>query len=557
MRTKKEKDSFPSVLAICLFVFVGLLNNINTDISLLNTFIFISSTTIYSGLIIAWIVYIRKRFISDRIRKILVSMAFFLLLYVFLRTVKYRYILPENYPEISRFLWYCYYIPQIFAPLISFVAAFAVGKSEKQKLSRIWIFIFIVAAILALSILTNDFHQLAFKFNENFENWNDDYSYGFLFYLVTAWIYLWLFACIIELWHKCKVESIKHRVWLPFIWLPVGTFLIVWLSVESAIGIRCLFRLPEIQCFILAAIWESCIQIGLIPCNTGYSEYFSNTNLAVKIADNDLNVVYQSKNGSELTKEQMLLAKDRSVLISKNTLLESNSVSGGRIFWLEDLSAVNNLNEELTEIGERLKEESDLLRAENEIREQKLRIEEQNRLYDSIAVLLKPQLDKIAVLLENKDDFQNSISRACVFNCYVKRRVNLTLIAYSNDFFQATELYLSIKESGEYLKLCGVSSFVRLDCDFSASSKHILFAFDFWQLLVEEGLSSGLVAIMADVLCDESGLRLNLNADGLTDLPKSEKYVRRLNALGGALSVIKEDETVFVSLFLPKGGEQK
>ncbi|MGN1418562.1 MAG: hypothetical protein ACI4W6_04475, partial [Acutalibacteraceae bacterium] len=457
----------------------------------------------------------------------------------------------------SRFLWYCYYIPQIFAPLLSFVAAFAVGKPESKKLSQTWIVVFAAAALLVLGILTNDFHQLAFKFNENFENWNDDYSYGFLFYIVTAWIYLWLLASIIELWHKCKVESIKHRVWLPFVWLPVGTLCVIWLAVENTIGIRCIFRLPEVHCFILAALWESCIQIGLIPCNTGYSEYFSNTNLAVKIADNDLNVVYHSKNDLTLTKEQMLFAENQPVLISKNTLLQSNSICGGRIFWIEDLSAVNKLNAELSEIGERLKEESDLLRAENEIKEQKLRIEEQNRLYDSIAVLLKPQLDEIAQLLENKEDFQNSISRACVLNCYVKRRANLTLIADSNELIDATELYLSIKEEGEYLKLCDVSSSVCLDCDFSVSSQHILFAFDLWEFFVEAGLSSGMSAMMTNIRADESGLSVKLNADGLTDFPKPEEYSERLNVLGGAISIQNEDETVFITLFIPKGGEQK
>ncbi|MGN1419531.1 MAG: hypothetical protein ACI4W6_09395, partial [Acutalibacteraceae bacterium] len=103
MQAKKKKDDFPSVTVICLFVLAGLLHSVHLNSDFIRTVFFVLSTAIYSGIIICWIVYIRKRFISDRIRKLLVSMAFFLLFYIFLRTVKYRYIFTEGYPEMSRF----------------------------------------------------------------------------------------------------------------------------------------------------------------------------------------------------------------------------------------------------------------------------------------------------------------------------------------------------------------------------------------------------------------------------------------------------------------------
>ena len=553
MMRKKTVDSFPSVTALCLFVFAGLMHTVNTSIPLIDSLAFVTTTFIYMGLILSWAVFIKRRFISDRICKMLLSMAAFFLLYILTRTVKYRFI-SVNQQTLARFLWYSYYLPQIFAPLISFMTACTVGLPEDRRLSKKWIIAFAAGAVLGVGILTNDYHQLAFRFREGMVDWGSDYSYGFLFYAVTAWIYFFILASIIMLWYKCRVASIKRRVWLPFIWLPIGTLLVLFLAYEPIAGIYSVFKLPEIHCFILIAIWESCIVIGLIPCNTGYSEYFSESGLPAQIADNKNKVVYRSKIALNITEKQMEQAKKGSVLISKNTVLHSNSVSGGNIFWTEDLTAVNEMNRELREIGERLCEESDLLRAENEIKEQKSRLEEQNRLYDNIAVLLKPQLDEIARLLENDDDFEKRIRLVCVLNCYVKRRANLALLADSCKYIDARELYLSVRESVEYVKLCAVSGFVNFSGDCAALSEHILLAFDIWQLWIEAGLGS-LTAVMADIFAEEGSLFVKLNLDGGVPITLSEKCRRSLNACGGKMNIAQEDGTLFVRLFLPRGGE--
>ena len=553
MLRKKTVDSFPAVTALCLFVFAGLMHTVNTSIPLINSLAFVTTTFIYMGLILSWAVFIKSRFISDRICKMLISMAAFFLIYILTRTVKYRFISVDQ-QTLSRLLWYSYYLPQIFAPLISFMTACTVGLPEDRRLSKKWIIAFAAAAVLGVGILTNDYHQLAFRFSEGMVDWESDYSYGFLFYAVTAWIYFFILASIIMLWYKCRVASIKRRVWLPFIWLPIGTLLVLFLAFEPIAGIYSVFELPEIHCFILTAIWESCIVIGLIPCNTGYSEYFSEFSLSAQIADKQNRVVYRSKIALNITEKQMEQAKKGSVLISKNTVLHSNSVSGGNIFWTEDLTAVNEMNRELREIGERLCEESDLLRAENEIKEQKSRLEEHNRLCDNIAVLLKPQLDEIARLLENENDFEKNIRPICVLNCYVKRKANLTLLADSCKYIDSRELYLSIRESAEYIKLCSVSSFVNFNGDCAALSEHIILAFDIWQLWIEAGLGS-LTAVMADIFAEEGSLFVKLNLDGGVPIKLSEKCQRSLNACGGKMNIAEEDGTLFVRLFIPRGGE--
>ncbi|MGN1443263.1 MAG: histidine kinase N-terminal 7TM domain-containing protein, partial [Acutalibacteraceae bacterium] len=295
MKSRRKGGDFPAAAALCLFVFAGLLRFVNPHNTFFDTALFYFCSFLYFGLILCWMSFVQKRFISNRMRTLLICMAFFLLFYIFLRTMRYRCISLDA-PRLSRFFWYLYYLPQIFAPLISFVAASCVGRAEDEKLSKRWWAAFFAADVLSVGILTNDFHQLAFRFRPDFLNWNTDYSYGILFYLVTVWIYFWLLASIVMLYHKCRISSIRQRVWLPFIWLPVGTLFVIMLALEEATGIPWLFRLPETHCFILIAIWESCIKIGLVPSNIEYNDFFSHSSLDVQIADADGKVIYCSEN---------------------------------------------------------------------------------------------------------------------------------------------------------------------------------------------------------------------------------------------------------------------
>ena len=194
---------------------------------------------------------------------------------------------------------------------------------------------------------------------------------------------------------------------------------------------------------------ESSIRIGILPSNSAYGEIVSKSSAAFQIANYENNVVYRSENAVSLTPYHMEEAKKKEVFIDKNTLLLSNSITGGYVFWTEDMTSVNEMNEKLELISESLSEEGDLLRAENEIREQRATIAEQTRLYDSISELVRPQLEKISTLIECEEDFDRNMAYVCILNCYVKRRSNLALLKDRNDFLSSEELYLSLKESSE------------------------------------------------------------------------------------------------------------
>ena len=64
----------------------------------------------------------------------------------------------------------------------------------------------------------------------------------------------------------------------------------------------------------------------------------------------------------------------------EDLVLRAKAIRGGEVFWTEDYSVINKINESLAEINETLAEESDLIAAENKLKEQRSKME-RNRPY--------------------------------------------------------------------------------------------------------------------------------------------------------------------------------
>lgn len=548
MPTKNKIKQFPAVLSGLLFLSTGILRAAVPDDTSFGTLAFVYSNIIYLGIIFSWGTYIERSILSTKIRRLMLAVVFFMVMYVLFGAAKHRIFLDGNFA--GRFLWYLYYVPQIFATYLAFLIAFRVGKHEDYQLPKIFYILFAFAGILVVMYLTNDIHQLAFRFNLDFVAWDQQYDWGILFYISTVWIYLFLIAAVVMLSVKCRAVN-KKKAWLPVFWLLLGSVYILSDYILDLWSVAP-FNLPETHCFIFIAMLESSIRIGIMPSNSAYGEIVSKSSAAFQIAGFDNNVVYRSDNALKLTKEQMNEAKHKDIFTDENTLLLSNRISGGYVYWTEDVTAVNEMNDRLQQIRQSLSEEGDLLRAENEIREQRARIAEQTRLYDSISELVRPELEMISDLIETGGDFRKNMAHICILNCYVKRRANLALLKDRRQLTDSEELYLSLKESSEYIRLYGgvcdvyTAEHKRLDADI------ILLCFDLWQGVLEE-LLPDLYAVTAKISFDD-GFIFRITADTNKELDILHKFYDAAQKLGGKLIQTSEDETVYITLKVKGGG---
>ena len=279
MAAAKRKSIAKLCLALGLFVLAGFFRQADrVGAPLPSAAFFLLTNLIYIGLAMGWGFSISRRILHRCDRRWLLLGCAMAVLWLFLRTVKYRFF---NDDTVTRYLWYLYYVPQILAPLFSLFAALQLGRRDGDTFSLRWYLLFIPAICLIGGVLTNDLHQMAFRAAPGAATLSADYMHGWVYYLAMAWIVVLLLATGAVIYCKCRVSESRRYAWVPLC-VFLGGFALCALSFAN---IYTFHKIPECCCLTFAAFWESCLQVGLLPTNDHYRYFFSESTVAAQIVD--------------------------------------------------------------------------------------------------------------------------------------------------------------------------------------------------------------------------------------------------------------------------------
>ena len=541
MAAAKRKSIAKLCIALGLFVLAGVFRQIDYEIPPLPAAVcFMLTNLIYIGLAMAWGFSISSRILHRNVRRYLLLGCAMAVMWMFLRAVKYRFFLTD--PDITRHLWYLYYVPQILAPLFSLFAALELGRRDGDAISARWHLLFIPAALLICGVLTNDLHQMAFRAVPGAATLEADYTHGWLYFLVMAWTIALLLITGTIIYRKCRVFESRKYAWVPLS-VFLGGFALCALSFAN---IYTFHKMPECFCLTFAALWESCLQVGLLPTNRQYRYFISESTIAAQIVDGHGHPVYRSKNAPALSPDQLAAAAQEAILLDANTRLQSAPIQDGRVYWVEDISRINRIREQLAEINAQLSEENELIQAENALKRQRAQIEEKNRLMDAMTGLVQPQLQQINRLLENGG--AKNLKSVCLLGAYVKRRVNLALICEKKAIVPVEELTHCIRESLTYLTQYGAVCALHQEGSGDVDSRAAQLAYDYFEDCLEAALPS-LSALMARVECGER-FSIRLMMEDAAGLPDADKYARL-----GQITTDNADGELCVTLSFSQGGE--
>lgn len=554
MQSSKETNRL-NMFCIFLVVFAGLIRLVSEQYVYFchNNVIFI----FYATAILIWIFQIQRRLLQTYVRRNLTMAACMMLFWMVLRTIKYEF-LPKGH-VMGRYVWYLYYIPLIFISLLMFLSVLYIGRSHKRPISSWWKLLYIPAILLLLGIMTNDFHQLAFRFQEGIENWDaTDSIHGLIYYGVVAWMIILFMAMMVIVFVRCQVPVNRKKIWIPLI--PFLIFIVyticILLNMDNLF--THMFKLPELGCFLFAAFIESLIVVGLFPSNDSYGDFFNASSIGAGIMDENGVIRYKSTQSIHVNEEQIRSAEHQEILIKDgNISLQSHKIKGGFGYWTKDISEIHRLNQQLENLGNVLLEENAMLDAENRIAEERIRVRQQNELYDYIANSLRPQLDKISVLLNDvvlkNGQFELTMKYACILNAYMKRYSNLWLLFFQNGNIDGKELCLAISESLEYVHLYGVKAYLSYEGQGRFPGEHILLLYEVFEEILE--------LVIFDVDAVFVNLKLGMNTMYLKiELNSLQKFLpkrwmqQKIEALGGILHIEIEEQTQYVLLDLPVGG---
>ena len=397
----------------------------------------------YGLLMIYWGSSVWMRVSEKRIRTYLILlMSCFLLLYL-LQILRYNFTAPVNFT--SRLLWYMYYIPLLFVPAITFKTARCIGKRNYSQTAAD-VIPPLISAVLAVLCVTNDLHQFVWKFKPGFENFDKDYSYGFLFYLMFTWMILLVLVAYITAVKRGAEDEARRYIWIPLVTIcliPVYFIIYTFTDILNSNGST---RLKFQQVYSLVAIlfWESFIQMGVIPSNRAIDLVFERSEINAEIRDKE---------------------HERECCEETDTGIREHKaeIPGGFVYWKDDIGKLKALNEELLQVREELKEEGELLAAEKQMTEKKLAIKARTELYDKLNTALRDKTEMIEKLADTDLPEDERLKLISVLGVYIKRFSNLSLLAEGEEELSVEELRLATEESGIYLKLSGIDEVPHID----------------------------------------------------------------------------------------------
>lgn len=556
------KPTSVTALVVLLLILTGALRLVYSENPLVSAAHFLLVFTIYIGMLAAWTLSIRRRMMHSHIRGYLLGTASLMLLWIFIRTLKHR---PFDFIDsAARWLWYAYYIPMILIPLLSFFAALCLGKPEHWRPRRRYNLLFIPAAALILGVLTNDHHYLAFVFAPGHVNWGSHYSYNILYFLVALWMAGFFLAAVWLLFKKSHIPYTKKRVWMPLAVMGIAVVYTILYAIDNSKTGFGFIEMTAMLCTLTAAIWESCIQTGLLPSNTKYSTFFDASSLAAQIVEAGGAAHYYSKLSEPVSPDLFERLKAAGNLqLNADTVLHASSVRGGYVVWKEDVSQLSHLIEQLRDTGAELQDGVELLKDELDTKSRRLHIEEQNRLYDLTLRHTLPQLAKIkhnlnAAPLAGEGERLRLLGEINVLGTYIKRRGNLVLMAEGREAVTAEELARCFYESFESLEAGGARCVLSMQTVGAMNPAHAVLFYDLFEAVAEAALSSlrNLFVTITDKE-DERKLSIEIESDaGLEVFPRKLWQAEAVAALGGNIACEAQAAEIFhISLFLPKGGE--
>lgn len=502
---------------------------------------------IYIGLLATWGISVQTRIIQTQVRRYLLVIAGLMLLWLTLRTVKYN----TYHMTAERFLWYGYYLPMLFIPVLAVLVALSLGKPENYRLPKWTHFLYLPSALLFLLVLTNDLHQIVFFFPTGVLS-TREYDYGIGYYVVLAWMVLCAAAALVIILAKCRIPQSRRYLWLPVVPFALalgycaayikGVYW-VWLLAGD---------LTVSMCLIITAIFESCIQCSLIQSNTHYAELFHTSTIGALITDRDFSVACAAENARSVDSQTLMAAAESPVVTADGIRISEAPIRWGHVFWEDDISPMLAVLKELDDTREELQSYGSILQAENAQKARRKKLEEQERLYRAMqekAAAPAVRLSNLAKALQGVQDADAArflLWKMTVIGAYLKRRSNLIFLADRDGMVPVSEVALCLNESMDNLRLHVRRCASRLDFEGELRLETAAALYDFFEAAIELAMDD-LSGAAANVTRKEDACVLSLMLQCGTDLTS-------LRAAYPDAFVENEDGVWYCTLSVREGG---
>ena len=443
-------------------------------------------TALYLLLFALWGFSLDRRIIQRQTLHCLRLTAALMLLWLILRTLKYSVVTG---PAAGRYVWYLYYLPMLFLPLLGVYIALSMGKSEDYRLSRGTGMLSIIPAALFLLVITNDLHQQVFAFKSGVPGLpvSGTYSYRPLYFICLGWMVVCMAFSLVCLFRKSRIPSGEGKRITPFV-LGCAMLLYGILYLSGIPAVRWWFGDMNVMfCLLYAAIYESCIRCRMIPSNTGYVELFEASTLAACIADRSGRIVLRSRAaGKDMTCPQ----EGQRIVRPDGMRISSAPISGGYAVWQDNVRQLAELRTRLNANKEEMERNKKKLKDAYLVQKSLHELTEKNRIYNELEAKHSRQTAQMRQMLaqceKSKPAKRRSLlKKVLLLGTYIKRSANLYFLSSEYQWLPQQELRLTVDEAVRALTACGTECGVIYRTTEPMRASEVVRLFDLLEIVAE------------------------------------------------------------------------
>lgn len=404
--------------------------------------------------------------------------------------------------NIERICWYLYYLPLIFIPTLFYVCSNSL-LSKMNKTRKI--FIYLISSILLILVLTNDFHELVFKFNNGIY-FHNDYNHYVGYYLIFIWIFYLFGGSMIKLAiNRLKIKK-DLKVFLPLIVLLLG-LIYTYLYILDVPYIR-ETNMSIVNSVLICLGIELAFYLDLIPNNKKYIQKFFNSNLDMAIISLDGKTKYTTCSFKVIPNfilDDIKNNKVKQIYQKKNIVYDIKENKDSYVILRKDLTNIFKLKEEMLKQQKELLKQQESMKLEEktkrELYEIKIRKDTINRVEKKLE---EKRLEAKKILM--KDDIKREdLEKVKRIIIYSKKKSMLIISEMNNEIYNEESIKILLNELIVGMSSLNIDGLVVVKNKMNIKGRIMSYLYDIVYELIENSKNN---AVMIYVFSDNNMVNL-------------------------------------------------
>ena len=455
-------------------------------------------TLLFAIFFTMWTIRLYYKLYDKKTRRYILFIGILIVFWMLIRIIK-GVTLDIN---IERICWYLYYLPLIFIPTLFYICSKSLlSKMNKKKK----IFIYLISSILLILVLTNDFHELVFKFNNGIY-FHNDYNHYIGYYLIFIWIFYLFGGGMIKLAiNRLKIKK-DLKVFLPLVVLLLG-LIYTYLYILDVPYIR-ETNMSIVNSVLICLGIELAFYLDLIPNNKKYIQKFFNSNLDMAIISLDGKTKYTTCSFKVIPNfilDDIKNNKVKQIYQKKNIVYDIKENKDSYVILRKDLTNIFKLKEEMLKQQKELLKQQESMKLEEktkrELYEIKIRKDTINRVEKKLE---EKRLEAKKILM--KDDIKREdLEKVKRIIIYSKKKSMLIISEMNNEIYNEESIKILLNELIVGMSSLNIEGLVVVKNKMNIKGRIMSYLYDIVYELIENSKNN---AVMIYVFSDNNMVNL-------------------------------------------------